>query len=341
MQMLKYMTGAAMLILLAACSKEERYDVEGDPEVKFFTNNGALGNAPQNSLSFQVINYPDPAGTDFLNLTTSLPNVIKFPVFATRGVSQDVEINAVLDNSLVAAYNRQHNTEYEVLPESMLNPGPLTARFVKGSTVSNDSISLPLTLAGLHQLSAPAYMAAVKLSAVSNRNAGSLTSNESSLITYILVNVEKRWIRSLGVESDVMGSLVADKSNWVATLTPAPSPAGSIIDNSTSSYSRFPSSPGQVDLDMQEVKSLGGIRLRTGSSNTTTPLQTTIQISTDGINYESIGAPARADLTYASGATYFILYRPVQARYLRLQLNYSTSTSTQNRRVTELDVYIN
>lgn len=340
MQKLNYITGSLLLLVAAACSKDERYDVKGDSEIKFFTNSPALGNTPQNSLSFQVVNYPDPAGTEFLNLSSTLPDVVRFPVYATREVSQDVTVSAELNNDLVASYNEAHNTNYEPLPASMLNPGTLTARFTKGSNVSVDSISLPLNLGGIHQLSEPVYLAAVKLTAVSN-NAGALTSNEDALVTYILVNVEKRWIRTQGTEADINGSMAPDRSSWVATLNPAPSPSGSILDGSNSSYSRFPSSPGQVDLDMQEVKTVAGFRLRTGSSSTTTPTQTEVQISTDGINYESVGTALRADVLYASGVNYFAFYRPVQARYLRLVLTYSTSTSTQNRRVTELDVYLN
>ena len=143
-----YITGSLFaMTALASCKKSDSYDVKGEEKVKFYTRNETAGNAPPNSITYSVVNYPDPAGTGWLNLSTSLSSAIKFPVFATKPVSQDVEVRAALDNSMVAAYNAAHNTNYEPLPVAVLNTdGILKAKILKGDTRSSDSISIPTNL---------------------------------------------------------------------------------------------------------------------------------------------------------------------------------------------------
>ena len=60
MSIIKYLTGTLLIVTtIVACKKDDSYDVTGDPEVKFFTNNETLGNAPVNSKTYAVVNYPD------------------------------------------------------------------------------------------------------------------------------------------------------------------------------------------------------------------------------------------------------------------------------------------
>jgi len=136
--------------------------------------------------------------------------------------------------------------------------------------------------------------------------------------------------------------LIADRSSWTALLSPNPtqvSGGGSILDGSTTSYSRWGASPGQADVNMQEVKQVTGIRVYTSTSSTMTPTQIEVYLSEDGVNYDAIGAPLRADLAYASGYTYILFYKAIPAKFIRLVLHYSTSTNTQNLRLAELQVY--
>jgi hypothetical protein len=92
---------------------------------------------------------------------------------------------------------------------------------------------------------------------------------------------------------------------------------------------------------MQTVQAVTGIRLRTSTTTTQTPTQVEVWLSEDGINYELIGAPLRADMALESSNHFILFYKAVNAKYIRLKLSYTTSTNTQNRRVTELDVYAN
>src|SRR4051812_7606242 len=96
----------ALSAALASCKKTTPYDITGDATVKFFTNITAPGNAPQNSLNYNAVNVPIAApGFGLANLSHNIPSVIKFPVFASSPVSQDVTIQAVLDTSMVIKYN--------------------------------------------------------------------------------------------------------------------------------------------------------------------------------------------------------------------------------------------
>src|SRR4029078_1294404 len=143
--MLKTKNYFAYLLIVSlglSCKKETTYDVTGNPQVKFFTNNTASGNAPDNSISYSVVNIPDVAGSGLVNLSTNLPAAIKFPVFATRPVSQDVVIGAELDNSFIAKYNSVHGTSYAAFPAGILNTTSLMAHLVSGNTSSADSITI-------------------------------------------------------------------------------------------------------------------------------------------------------------------------------------------------------
>lgn len=340
----KYLTGYLVVAsLLVSCDKKDSFDVKGDPEVRFFTNNTNLGDAPENSVSYSIVNIPDLAGSGWVNLSTTIPAAIKFPVLATKPVGENVTIGAELDNTLIAAYNASHNTNYAAFPAGILNTAGLTAQILKGATSSADSITITADLATLNTLTEKAYMAPIKLTTVSNK-AGQITNNSKSQITYIVANVELRRIKFNAVAADALGALITPRTGWTVTLNPTPtstSGGGSIIDGSTGSYSRFGTSPGTVDVDMQDTKNVTGLRIYTSNQSTQTPTQVEVYISNDGINYDLIGSPMRANLTFASSYNYILFYKAIQARYVRAVLYYGTSTSSQNTRIAEFDVYAN
>jgi hypothetical protein len=331
----------AIVSVLLSCKKSETFDVTGNKQVKFFTNNTASGNAPDNSISYSVVNIPDVAGNGLVNLSTNLPAAIKFPVFATRPVSQDVVIGAELDNSFIAKYNSAHGTSYAAFPAGVLNTTSLMAHLVSGNTSSTDSVTIQTNLALANSMSEKTYMAPIRLTTVSNEGAGVITDNSTSQIVYIVANVELRRIKYLATTADVMGTLVSPRTAWTATFSPAPATTGSILDGSTTTFSRWAASPGILDVNMQVTKNVTGLRLYTTTSTTLIPTQVEVYLSNDGINYDFIGAPLRANLTFATNYNYILFYKAIPAKYIRLKLSYSTSTNTQNLRVTEFDVYAN
>ena len=329
-------------LVLASCGKKDNYDITGDPEIKFFTNEVNAGNAPPNSISFSVVNIPDVNGPGWANLSSTVPDAIKFPVRASREVTAEVTVSAELDNSLIDAYNAAHNTDYKPFPAGILNTQSLAARIPAGASRSADSITITAETASLHLLTEKAYMAPIRLTSVSNPAAGAISSNTAIQVTYIVVHVQLRRIAYNRPAAQATGSLIADRSSWTALLSPNPtqvSGGGSILDGSTTSYSRWGASPGQADVNMQEVKQVTGIRVYTSTSSTMTPTQIEVYLSEDGVNYDAIGAPLRADLAYASGYTYILFYKAIPAKFIRLVLHYSTSTNTQNLRLAELQVY--
>ena len=326
--------------IFLSCSKKASYNVQGDPALKFYTNNESFGNQPQNSISFNLINIPESTGNGLLNLSSDLPDSIKFPVFATRPVMQSVFVEAELNNDLIAAYNAAHNTDYIPFPAGLLDTDNLIAQFSEGGTKSEDPITVIADLTMLNDLTETKYMAPIELTSVSNPSVGEIT-NSIGQVTYITADVEQRIIKYLAPPADALGSLIADRSAWTATFSPAPSTTGDIFDGSTSTYTRWDESPGQVDVNMQTTQDVTGIRLYTFNSTTRTPTQVEVYLSNDGINYDFIGDPERSDLIYTSSRTYILFYKAVPAQYIRLILHYANSTSTQNRRLAEFEVYAN
>jgi hypothetical protein len=337
---LKYIIGCLAITVFFSCKKDDAADIKGNSENMFFTNNTNLGNMPGNSVSYSVVNIPDAASTGWLNLSSGVPATIKIPLYATNPVSKDVTVTAEPDNSLVAVYNAANNTSYAQLPAGILNTQSLTAKILAGQTTSVDSFSIGVNPADLKTLTAPAYMVPVKLTTVSDPSIGSITSNTTTKVVYVVLNIELRRIRYLATAADVTGTLQS-KASWVVNLTPAPTTAGNILDGATNTFARWSGSPVQVDLDMQAAKNVTGFRLYSTTSTGNIPTQVEVSISNDGINYDLVGSPLRANLNYASGYNYVLFYKPITARYLRLKVSYGTSTSTNNFRIAELDVYAN
>lgn len=340
----KYSIGCLLaLVLWSSCKKDESYDITGDPGVKFFFNNNpSPGNAPVNSTSYSVVNVPAATGTGLQNLSSGLPASIKIPVFASKPVSEDVRITAVMDKTLIQQYNTANNTSYAAFPDGLLSAGELVATIYKGATTSRDSMVVEVNSAALNLLSEKQYLAPIKLTAVSNA-AGKITATESSMVTYLLVNTEIRRIKYLATAGEAQGVLLTGRNTWQISFTPAPgaTTSGSVLDGSTTTYSRWTASPVQVDVNLQSDKNVTGLRLYTSTSTTYTPTQVEVSLSSDGINYDVIGAPLKANTTFTSPYSYILFYRPISAKYVRLKLYYSTSTNTQNFRLTELDVYAN
>ncbi|MBS1566587.1 MAG: DUF1735 domain-containing protein [Bacteroidetes bacterium] len=331
----------AAAMVLFSCRKSDDANIQGDPEVKFFIRNTGAGNLPDNSISYTAVNYPDAAGSGLINLSNTLPSSIKFPVYATQAVTGDVTVEAVLDNSLIAAYNTAHNTSYAALPSGLLNTGGLLAHIAKGASTSSDSITINTNVTGINTLTQTAYMAPIKLTTVSNPSVGKVTANSTIQVTYIIVSVEQRRIKYLGTTTDIAGALVSNRTAWAVSFVNAPTTTGSVTDGSTTTYSRWTASPQQVDVNLQATTNLTALRLYTSNSSTYIPTQVDVLVSNDGLTYDYVGSPLKANLTYASSYNYIVFYKAIPAKYVRLKLYYSTSTNTQNFRLTEFDVYAN
>lgn len=342
MSILKYSIGCvALSTMLLACSKDKKYDVRGDKEVKFFVNVTALGDAPQNSVSFNVANRPESSGNGLVNISHNLPETIKIPVFATREVSEDVTITAQLDNSLIAGYNAAHDGSFEAFPDGFLNASNLTARITKGMTYSVDSLTIAVNQAAVTSLSGKAYLAPIRLTAVSKPAVGSITSTEGSQVVYVVIKPELRMIQYNAVAADMTGTLINPRSGWELIFNPAPIQTGNALDGSTSTYTRWGVSNVEITANLNETRAINGIRVFTVNSSTYNPLGYSVYTSTDGVNYDLIGAPLRANITFASGYSYIKFYKAIDARFVRLVINYTTSTNANNRRLAEFDLYGN
>jgi len=341
----KYFTGWILVgLLFLSCKKNQSYDITGDPQVKFFITSTGPGNLPDNAINNNVVNIPDIAGSGLVNLSTTFPSAVKFPVYATRPVDVDVTVEAQLDTSLISSYNLAHNTSYLAFPAGILSTDGLAAHITKGASTSADSISVGMNMAALNALTQPAYVAPIKLTKISNPSAGKITANTTTQVIYIVANVELRRIKYLAAPADALGSLITPRTSWTVNFTPTPSTVASVIDGVTTTYSRWatPVSPyGMVDINLQTTKNVTGIRMYTSSSSTYVPAQVDVLLSNDGISYDLIGSPLKANITFTSSYSYILFYKAISAKYVRLRIYYSTSTSSNNGRLAELDVYAN
>lgn len=317
---------------LFSCSKDESYDVTGDPQNKIFINTQQWApiNSLPNSFSFSVVHTP--VG-DFGEFSA------KVPVRSTRPVGSETKVMGSVDNSLVESYNKDHGTSYAVLPQDVASSFMVTnsATIAKDGYLSGDSIKVGVANDKLKLLTEKAYMVPVKLTSVSGSNCG--ISKDYS-VAYIVITTSVNRIKPNAGSADMVGTLVSDYSTWTATATPG-STSGSVssmFDGSTSSSWRFPSSPVTMVIDMKDVKDVAGFRMfsqyaQYGSFYMFS--QVKVELSSDDVTYDEVGTCKSGDMVSENGYQYIGFYGSYKARYVKLTLYWNSSYT----RICELGVY--
>lgn len=315
---------------LFSCSKDESFDVTGDPQNKIFINTQQWApiNAPQNAFSFAVVHTPI---GDFGDVAA------KFPVRATRPVSGATTVQAAVDNALVEAYNKAHGTSYAVVPEGVLTIANPSATIAKDAYLSGDSIQVGVANDKLKLLTEKAYLVPVKLASVSGSSCG--ISAEYST-AYVIISTSENRIKPNAGSADMGGALVTGYSTWTATSNVASTSgsAGSMFDGSTSTSWRFPSSPVTMVIDMKDVKEVAGFRLFSQYAQYGSYYmfgQVKVELSTDDATYDEVGTCSSSDMASESGYQYIGFYGSYKARYVRLTLSWNSSYT----RICELGVY--
>ena len=289
---------------LASCSSDESYDVYGNPNNLVYV----LVNA-ENTLTTTVVHTP--VG-DIGKFKAAFPVRIQR---ATAGTSVCFE----LDPSLVAEYNKTKGTDYVALPAGVLDLTKAVAHIQADTLASKDSVHIAFAEgADLSKLTEAGYVAPLRMKVT----AGDGVASEERGIVYVVVTTSTRLMNAGAARSEIPGEEipVADMGSWTIT----PGSIADFTDNNSYSGSDIDSSTPFV-IDMQEVKSVGGIGLQGLYANYGVSYyginSCKLELSENGTDWTDAGTASFDDMSSDNnGYQYFVLYGAIPARYVRLTL---------------------
>lgn len=303
---------------LAACDKEDVYDVYGDPYNRVYTLD--------NSQEFKIVQTP---------ISTVCNLDFKWPAKCSKKASDNIKVKVIVDNSLIAAYNEEHGTEFEAMPTEALVLNNMEMTIPAGSMAVSDTAHVQLTdnadVLGTLK-SEKGYIIPLRLESAEGGN--SQLSTNMLKPTFVTVTVTEDNINHDATEYTGTGTLVADQSGW--SVTPINGASGSGLERwfngnpkeYASIYDRTNYKASFI-VDMGQSYTFDAIAAYRGYSwgdylYASLNSGTKISISVDGENYTSAG-----ELTNSS--MYIVFYAPLTARYIKIETtSYSVNCGVFN-----------
>lgn len=309
--MLKYTAVAvAMIASLASCEEFEDYTVtvDGAPTLAYV-------NAGEDNFFSTLISHRPTGSTG--SFSTEFAVRCNTPVHAASTVS------IVYDAALVESYNAEHETEYALLPEEYLAIENATLTLPENSLQTEETVKVSLDeTADLVALTEKYYLAGLSL--VSE----GMGASESMGSIYLLVETETNLIRPITSVDEMSGFPANDRAEWTADCANF----ANMFDGNTSTSASFSQSGNTVIIDMKSSRMVTGLSFYCGSMS-----RLSIEYGLDGKTWLQGGTPVEGETVTSGSNCYVALYDYVEARYLRLSFDFTSSWSTT---VSELDVYM-
>ena len=178
MKLNQFLNIACCLMLSTAvlsCGDDENYDVTvGSDNLAYFPTEASR--ATQNVITIT------PAG--------AIGNIGKLKVLFQRPVSSTTTVSVIADETLARQYNEANETEYPVLPSSIIDYTFATATVEKGMSESAENLSIRLSSSALSQLTEPHYLAAFKMNEV--KGEGRPSSNRNVYYSLVSANIQDK-----------------------------------------------------------------------------------------------------------------------------------------------------
>lgn len=295
---------------LAACDKEDVYDVYGDPYNRVYTLD--------NSQAFKIVQTP----------ISTISNVdFKWPAKCSKKASDNIKVKVIVDNSLIADYNEEHGTEFEAMPTEALVLNNMEMTIPAGSMAVSDTAHVQLTdnadvLGNLK--SEKGYIIPLRLESAEGGN--SQLSTNMLEPTFITVSVTEDNMNHEVTTYNGTGTLVADQSGWTATTNGSVQswydPIESIFDGDYQTYCYISNRSGELylDIDMGKQYTFDAIKMTTNGYDETTweeketgafSAGMTVSTSDNGTDWKSQGQVEQK-------AEACVFYAPLTARYIRI-----------------------
>ena len=119
---------AICVLVFTACGDDETYDVYGDPYNRVYVLD--------NSKEYKIVQTP----------ISTVSNVdFTWEAKCSKKASGDIRVTVAVDNSLIDAYNEEHDTEFEALPVEAIVLENKEMTIPAGEMVVADAVHLKLT----------------------------------------------------------------------------------------------------------------------------------------------------------------------------------------------------
>ena len=294
-KLLKYAAAAAMSVLaLASCEEMVDYVTTIDAPSKLAYMRPGGGD------TYWTVVTHRPSGSLATDLYT------EFQVQCNTTNHDDATVSVVMDESLVASYNEEHNTSYVPLPQGYLDIQNSTVSIPYGSKISADTVRISLSkTADLEALGEPAYLAPIKVEG-SGLDASQLYGN-----LWVMVYTETNLYRSISSATDLVGYSAGGRETWTANCQDY----ANLFDGNANTGVSF----GEwyyVDIDMKKELMVTGFKIGMSSAK---PMK--IEYSLDGEQWSAVGTPGSGEYVYKDRTLYSSIHNYITARYFRLTFN--------------------
>lgn len=193
-------TAAALLgsLMLGACSDEEYADVYGERENAVYINNG--------DRSYTIVHLPE-YSVSSLNY--------KLELHCNHKATSDFIATVTVDNSLIAQYNEEHETDYAELPSGVLNIENKTMNFKKGTFVSSEALHITATGTLEACRNEGGYLLPIRIESV---NGSGVKLADTNTTAYVVLNVMADDDNICDTKTVPFGEVVEDRSQWNAIV---------------------------------------------------------------------------------------------------------------------------
>jgi len=295
---------AICVLGFAACGDDETYDVYGDPYNRVYILD--------NSKEYKIVQTP----------VSTVSNVdFTWEARCSKKASGDIRVTVAVDNSLIDAYNEEHDTEFEALPVEAVVLENAEMTIPAGEMVVADAVHLKLTddanvLSTLK--SAKGYIIPLRL--VSAEGGNSQLSTNMLAPSFLTITVTEDNMNHEAIQYTGTGTLVADQTGWTATTNGTVQswydPIESIFDGNGETYCYISNRSGDLwlDVDMGKPYSFDGIRMMSSSyygDSGSFSAGMTVSTSDNGTDWKAQGE-------IESDAEDCVFYAPLTARYIRI-----------------------
>lgn len=316
---------ALCVMNFTACSDEETYDFTGDPYNHVYLQS--------NGGTFTFVHTP----------VSSISTLdFKLPLYCNHRVTSPFTAKVEVDNSLVAAYNEENNTEYAEVPVSALVLANSVIRFEQGGFVGADTLNITTNEAMSELRNEKGYIIPLRITSVEGPDCKFV---ESRSTTYVVINVKEDTdnIYDDAAGDLVTGTLVGDRSGWTAIVpdgtTYSPSyygqPEDMFSEGTTYWYGRTVNTREELPVVINLGKSytFGGITASYSAyTYTSWTNKSKIEISGDGTSWEEVG-------TLSNTSVIQVFYAPVTAQYIRITAPAPTGNSRVTFRCGNFNIY--
>ena len=295
---------AICMLGFTACGDDETYDVYGDPYNKVYIFD--------NSKEYKIVQTP----------ISTVSNVdFTWEARCSKKASGDIRITVAVDNSLIDAYNEEHDTEFEALPVEAVVLENAEMTIPAGEMVVADAVHLKLTddanvLSTLK--SEKGYIVPLRL--VSAEGGNSQLSTNMLMLSFLTITVLEDNMNHEATQYIGTGTLVEDQTGWTATTNGTVQswfdPIESIFDGNGETCCYITNRSGNLwlDVDMGKPYFFDGIRMVSSSyygDSGSFLAGMTVSTSDNGTDWKAQGE-------IESDAEDCVFYAPLTARYIRI-----------------------